>query len=279
MELGHAFDVHFVDHRFGVRDPRWPVTRPVEERVDHHTQHHVAGRIGVVEAARVVEVVSEQRRIPVVLARRRLRVRVEQHLGGIAARTDRRLVGTVDPIAVALAGLHRRQIAVPHVGVDVDQLDTLFVPVLVEQTEFDTLGRFAEEGEVGARPVERRSEWVGRSGPAFHWHPCRGVQVVRVEVVRVEVVRVEVVRVEVVRSRWSGPSSLDHCQGRALRSAPARPAGGVRSPRQRGGVDRRAAQVGPRASDRCQSTASRPTNSATMPHTSTPCSATTPDGR
>src|SRR3546814_17501084 len=57
---------------------RLPVALPVEERVDDDAEHHVAGRVLVVAAVGVSEVVAEQALVPVDLAVGRLGVGVEQ---------------------------------------------------------------------------------------------------------------------------------------------------------------------------------------------------------
>ena len=85
VQEGQALDVRLVDDRLVVRAVRRPVGAPVEVRVHHHGLGQVRGRVLVVAVVRVVEVVGEQRRVPVDLAVDRLRVRVEQQLGRVAA--------------------------------------------------------------------------------------------------------------------------------------------------------------------------------------------------
>ena len=58
--------------------------------------------------------------------------------------------GPVHPVAVALAGLDAGQVPVPHVGVDLGELDALLGVVVVEQAQLDALGDVGVEGEVGA---------------------------------------------------------------------------------------------------------------------------------
>ena len=168
VELGETLDVGLVDHRLGVGDARMTITGPVEERVDHDAEHHVRGGVVVVDRARIAELVREQRRIPIDLADGRLGVRVEQQLVRVRPLTLGRVVRPVHSIAVALPWLDLGQVAVPHESVDVLQLDARLDSILVEETQLHTLRRLAEEREVRAAAVERRSERVCRSGPGLH---------------------------------------------------------------------------------------------------------------
>ena len=169
VQLGQALDVGLVDDRLVVGDVERTVAFPVEERVDHHAVGHVRGRVVVVARVGVAEVVAEQRLVPVDLAGGRLRVGVEQQLVGVAALALGRVPGAVHPVAVALARLHRGQVAVPDVGVDLGQLDPglgrLSACPYFEQAELDAVGHLAEQREVRAGAVERGAERVGLAGP------------------------------------------------------------------------------------------------------------------
>jgi len=162
-----------VDDRLVVGDRQPAVALPVEERVDDDAEHHVRRGVLVVARVRVAEVVAEKCRAPVDLARRGLGVGVEQQLVGVAAQAAVGRIGPVHAVAVALARLDGRQVAVPDVGVDLGQLDLglggrIFTDPVVEETELDALGDLAEEREVGAAAVEGRAERVRRSGPDLH---------------------------------------------------------------------------------------------------------------
>ena len=100
---GEALDVRLVDDRLVVGRARVAVVLPVEERVDHDRLHHVRGAVELVALVRVLEVVAEQRLVPVGRALDRLGVGVEQQLGGVAPLPLRRVVGPVHAEAVALA--------------------------------------------------------------------------------------------------------------------------------------------------------------------------------
>ena len=168
VELREALDVGLVDHGLGVRHVQLAVTGPVEERVDDDAEHHVRRRVLVVEGVRVVELVGEQRRVPVDLPVHRLGVGIEQQLRRVGPQPAAGSYGAVHPVAVALTRLHLRQVAVPHVGVDVDELDPRLDAVVVEQAQLDPLGDLAEQREVRAAAVERRAQWVRGPGPTLH---------------------------------------------------------------------------------------------------------------
>src|SRR6185437_12159565 len=121
--------------------------------------------VGVVERARVAEAVGEQGLAPLDVPVDRLRVRVEQQLRRVAAQPGRRLVRAVHPVAVPLAGADPGQVAVPDQPVALRKVDPLLLPVLVEQAQLDAVGDLGEDGEVGATPVELRSQRVGRARP------------------------------------------------------------------------------------------------------------------
>ena len=170
VQLRQALDVGLVDDRLVVGDVEPAVALPVEERRDHDALHHVGGRVVVVARLGVAEVVAEERLVPVDVAAGGLGVGVEQQLVGVAALALREVPRSVHAVAVALAGLHRRQVAVPHVGVDLGQLDAGLgsLPSASKQAQLDLLGHLAEDREVGAAPVEGRAERVGASGPDLH---------------------------------------------------------------------------------------------------------------
>ena len=172
VQLGHALDVRLVDDALVVGDLWRPVALPVEEGVDHDAERHVGRGVVVVARVLVAEGVAEEALVPVDLAGRRLRVGVEQKLGGVAAQPLGRVPGAVDAVAVALTGLHGRQVAVPDQGVDLGHLDPGLRAVLVEEAQLDPLGDLAEEREVGPAPVERRAQGVGAPRPDLHAHPC-----------------------------------------------------------------------------------------------------------
>jgi hypothetical protein len=125
----------------------------------------VRRRVGVVARAGVVEAVPEQGLVPAERAVDRLRVRVEQQLGRIAAVTALRLVRPVHAVAVPLARRDARQVAVPDERVDLAQVVARLRTRVVEQAELDPLGDLGEQREVRAGPVVGGAERVRRSRP------------------------------------------------------------------------------------------------------------------
>ena len=152
------------------RRARRAVVAPVEQgRDDDRLGQRVraVGRVGL--AVRIaVERVREQRLTPAELALERAGVGIDQELGGIAALALARKPRTVDPIAVALAGLDPGQVAVPHRARSLGQEDARLHVVRVEETELDGVGDVARHREAGAEPVERRPQGEGLPRPDFH---------------------------------------------------------------------------------------------------------------
>ena len=123
VQLGEPLDVRLVDEGLVVGDVEAAVALPVEERVDDHAVGHVRRGVVVVARVLVAEVVAEQRLVPVDLAAGRLGVGVEEQLVGVAAQALGGVPRAVDAVAVALARLHGRDVAVPDVGVDLGDLE------------------------------------------------------------------------------------------------------------------------------------------------------------
>ena len=170
MRLRHALDVRFVNDGLVVRRARGAVVVPVEERVDDHAGHRVAQRVDHRRDAagdQVVgfEVVGVQRLGEVEVAVERLAVRVEQELGRIAAVAGHRVPGAVDPEPVPLPRGDGGQVGVPHVAVDLVELDARLGAVPGDQAEFDPVGDLGEQREVGSRPVVGRAERIGATRP------------------------------------------------------------------------------------------------------------------
>src|SRR6185503_672748 len=95
----------------------------------------------------------------------RLGVGVDEELARVEAVPVGRVVGAVDTVAVALAGVDARQVAVPDVGRPLDDRDLLLVALAVEQAERD-LGRvLGEQREVRAVAVPGRAERERAAGP------------------------------------------------------------------------------------------------------------------
>ena len=135
MARGEALDVRLVDHRVVPVGTRRPVLTPVEERVDDHRARHVGRAVARVgRPVRIAHRIAEHALVPGQLARDRLGIRIEQQLGRVTALAARRLVRSVDAIAVALTRPHARQIAVPAEGRRFRQVDALLFALGVVQT-------------------------------------------------------------------------------------------------------------------------------------------------
>lgn len=110
--------VRLVDHRIVVRDVGVLVVAPIEVGIDDGRLHGVGGRVKVVHRRGVVrafEPVGEQAFVAVDVAFDGLGIRVEQQFVGVASEAVHRVIGTVDAVAVALAGLEAGDIVMPYV--------------------------------------------------------------------------------------------------------------------------------------------------------------------
>ncbi len=161
-------DVGLVDERRRVRRLGLTVAGPVEERVDDDALHHVRRGVLVVARVGIAEVVAEERLVPVDLTLDGLGVGVQEQLVRVEALAALRVVLAVHAVAVALPGSDGRQVGVPDVRVDVDEVDAGLFAAVAEETQLDALGAFAEEREVRAVAVERRAERIARAGPGLH---------------------------------------------------------------------------------------------------------------
>ncbi len=157
--------VRLVDHGVVVRRRGRPVVAPAEERVDHDRARHVGGGVEVVPGVGLAEAVAVHRLVPVDAALDGHGVRVEQHLRRIAAQAARRLVGTVDAIAVPLPRPDPRQVAVPDEPVHFGQRHPRLDIGLVEQAQLHLVRDLGVEREVRARAVIGGPERIGVTRP------------------------------------------------------------------------------------------------------------------
>ena len=100
---GEAAHMRLVDHGLVVRRAGQPVVAPLEERVDHHVLRHEGGCVVVVAAARIGELVGEQRLVPLQVTLDGLGVGIEEQLGGVGPVPLGRVVGAVEAVAVPLS--------------------------------------------------------------------------------------------------------------------------------------------------------------------------------
>jgi hypothetical protein len=145
---------------------RRPVVAPVEPGGGHDRPGDVGRAVAAVgRPVGVTEAVAEDRLVPDQVADDGLRVRVEQQLAGVAAQPALGVVRPVDAVAVALAGLDARVVAVPDVAGDLGQLDPGLAAALVEQAQLDLVRDLREDREVGAVAVVGGAERVRLAGP------------------------------------------------------------------------------------------------------------------
>ena len=165
--MGHAqaLDVSFVDDGVVVLVSRRPVVAPVKERVDDHGQHRVTQGVRLVELLGIAKVIGVKRPVSVDLTVDGFRVRVEQQLRGVAAVTVGGVIRAVDSEPISLAGLDGREVAVPHVSVDLGQFDPGLNAVVGDQADLDLGRNLGEEGEVDTAAIERRSQGIGMARP------------------------------------------------------------------------------------------------------------------
>jgi len=157
-----------VNDRFVVRDAQVVVAVPVEERVDDHAHHHVRRGVVVIDGVRLAQVVGEEGGVPVHLPVHGFGVRVQEQFVGIEAVAGVGVVGPVDAVAIFLAGLDLRDVAVPHVAVHFVEPEPGFPAVVIEEAQLHLFGVFAEQGKVRAGPVKSGAKRISRSGPDFH---------------------------------------------------------------------------------------------------------------
>ncbi len=166
--LGKALDVRLVHDRAMPGRSRAPILSPVEERVDDDALGHERRAVEIVARGfRRHEVIREDRLVPVPRPVDRLRVRIEQQLGWVAPRALFRRPRSVHPEAVALSGLHIRQVTVPAQCRALGQVEPCFGALFVKETQLDAFGSFGKHREIGANPVKRRAERrvMPRPGP------------------------------------------------------------------------------------------------------------------
>src|SRR5438067_7633155 len=104
----------------------------------------------------VVELVAEQRLIPVDVALECFRIRIEQELLRVAPQPSLRLVRTMHAEAIALTWPDVGEVTVPDERVPLGQAEPGLLALVVVQAQIDAVGNFAEDGEVRAAPVVRR---------------------------------------------------------------------------------------------------------------------------
>ena len=149
---------------------RMAVVAPGVGLVDHHRLEHRARVVAAVERevlAPVADAIGEMRVGPGEMPAEPLAVGIDQQLVRIEAEAGFGLVRAMHPIAIELARLRVRQIAVPDVVGALRQGDALdlVAPGLVEQAQLDLLGACGEQREIRAAAVPGRAERMRQSRP------------------------------------------------------------------------------------------------------------------
>ncbi len=169
-----------VDEGLVERRPRRLVAPPYERLVDHDALRHERRRVPPVGLDVLLfgaDAIAEHRVVPVDRAVDALGERVDQQLVGVEPVTQLRPIWPVDPISVALAGPHVREVAVPDQVRLLDEPNALLVrAAVVEEAEVDGLGVLAEDREVDARAVPGRAEWIRFAAPDPQRHCCPGTR-------------------------------------------------------------------------------------------------------
>ena len=104
------------------------------------------------------------RRVPLDLAGDGASVRVEQQLRGIAPLPGRRIPRSVDPKAVALAGLDAGQVALPHERITLLEIEPRLPARVVEQAHLDRISDAREQAEARAAAVVASTQRRSRGG-------------------------------------------------------------------------------------------------------------------
>jgi hypothetical protein len=156
--LREALDVHLVDDGVRERGVQAGVVAPVEVAVGDDGLRHRRGRVGLVDALRVLHVVPEQRLAPLVGAVDRGGVGVEEELRRVVPQPVRGVPRAVHAEAVAGADRHVGDDVVEGVAGAVRQFGAVLGAVLVEAAELHPLGGAGEECDVRAAVDERHAE-------------------------------------------------------------------------------------------------------------------------
>ena len=164
----HALDVGLVDDRLGVVVARAAVALPVEEGVDNNGVHCRVGGIAALERKGIIHLIRKEVERIFQLALDRLRVRVKKELRRVATQTVLGIPGSVDAVAVTLAGAHLWDIDMPYVGIDLRHGDAHFVEVVVQEAQRHRRCDRGVDREVSSGSVKGGTQGVGLARSRFH---------------------------------------------------------------------------------------------------------------
>ena len=175
MQRRESLDVQLVDQRVVPRRRRAAILTPGERRIDDLALGHAEGVVALVHGeifALAADAIAEMTVAPAQIADDRFGVWIEQQLLRVEAKPFRRIVGTVNPVAVAQSGPGVGQIAMPDLIGLLGQLDALdLAPALgIEHAQLHALGLLREEREVDALAVPCRAQRVRAAGPGHEAH-------------------------------------------------------------------------------------------------------------
>ncbi len=174
VALGVALHMDLVDHapRQGRARPLHAL--PVERIIDHDRPGDGGGvvfvvdlQVGVLAAGDIGQGAGS---VVVDAALDGLGVRVDQQLGRVEPVALGRVPRAVDPVAVALTGIHAGELDVPVERLAVHDRHPLLVAVVVEQAELHGRGVLGEQREVGGGPVPGGADGPGAAGPGVTGH-------------------------------------------------------------------------------------------------------------
>src|SRR5215813_5554905 len=138
------------------------------------------GTVVLVRGGLVAEVVRIASRGPVDAALNGLRVRIEQQLGGVAAKAAAGVPWPGHAVVVPLARTDRWEISVPAEGVDLIQVQPPLRAVIAEKAQLNPLGNLGEEREVRSHAVVGSAQRIRLARPGIdgvrHITPCRTAQ-------------------------------------------------------------------------------------------------------
>src|SRR5580658_1919351 len=171
MAHRQAADVRLVDDGLVNWRVRRGVMSPVERGIDDDAPRNALRLVRIRPQVRllVADLVGEDPLVPGHRSIESLCIRVEKEALRVIAQASRRLVGSVNAVAVSLTWPKASHVPVPDEGGALVDLQARLCALLVEKTELHALGVFGVEGEVYPSTVPRRSERVGLSGNDFHW--------------------------------------------------------------------------------------------------------------
>src|SRR5271166_1191655 len=164
----------FIDERLVPGRQRRTIVAPGERSVHYGRQRSKPCAVAFVErqvGVGMIELVGEQRIIPLQVAPDRLRVRVEQEFLGVEPVSLLRLERAMHPVTVELAGNDVGKVVVPNLCSLLEERDgRRFLRIVgpIEQAELDLRRILREETEIDTGSVPSGSQGIWSSRPDTH---------------------------------------------------------------------------------------------------------------